>query len=132
MTSPKPPSVIRLSMGERNQLLTLKRRTNAPTWAVLCRFAFTASLAERRPPAAQVLPGDGLEIAWHTFAGRYEELYWGLLVERVRRDGLPLDEPTLHQQLRAHLHRGIGLLIADRRIHDSAGLLRSVLGEARP
>ena len=126
----KAPSTVRLSAAERGQLLMLKRRTGALTWAVLCRFALTASLAERDAVHPYPLPSDGLEIEWTTLGGRHHELYWAALVERMRRDGVELDESTAVQHLRAHLHRGIGLLVTDRRVQNQAGLLRTVLGGA--
>jgi DNA sulfur modification protein DndE len=127
-----PPS-IRLSQTAKDQLIRLKRLTSAPYWYTLCRFAFTASLAEASPPAPARIPTDSnIEIEWKTFGGQFHELYWALLVERVRRDQLPTDEETLAQQLRLHIHRGIGLLTADREIKDPAGLFRRLVRGGPP
>jgi DNA sulfur modification protein DndE len=127
-----PPS-IRLSQTAKDQLIRLKRLTGAPYWNTLCRFALTASFAETSPPATAKIPADSnIEIEWKTFGGQYHELYWALLVERVRRDGLPVDEETLALQLRLHVHRGLGLLTADREIKDPAGLFRRLVRGGSP
>ena len=63
-------------------------------------------------------------MSWRTFGGDLGDTYWGLLQTRCHQDGLPLDEDTLAQQFRLHLHRGIGYLVGDPRVVDVAGLAR--------
>ena len=61
-------------------------------------------------------------VTWATSSGH-------LLRLRCHNDGLPLDEETLAQQFRLHLHRGIGYLVGDPRVSDVAGLASVGLSE---
>ena len=119
-----PVERILLSQQARDQLVRLKRFTKLPHWNSLCRWAFCASLAEEAPPPNAKIPADSsVEMSWHTFAGPYHEVYWALLKERCRRDGLAIEDKTLAEQFRLHLHRGIGYLTGDRRVRSIEGLL---------
>jgi DNA sulfur modification protein DndE len=69
-------------------------------------------------------------MTWKVFGGTYEELYLGLLKERCRRDGLGTSEEVLATQFRLHLHRGIGILAADKRLRTIADLVRRAVGTA--
>lgn len=114
---------IRLSQAARDQLVTLKRRTGITQWNVLCRWALCRSLAEPAPPPTVKLVLDSnVEMTWRVFAGEYGDEYWALLRARCNADGLPLDDDTVAQQFRLHLHRGIGYLVGDPRVTDVAGL----------
>lgn len=120
-----PIEHVRVSQSARDQLITLKRRTGVTQWNVLCRWALCRSLAEPSPPPAVKLSLDSnVEMSWRTFGGDLGDTYWGLLQMRCHQDGLPLDEDTLAQQFRLHLHRGIGYLVGDPRLTDVAGLAR--------
>jgi DNA sulfur modification protein DndE len=66
---------------------------------------------------------------WRTFSGDLGDVLWALLRQRCHNDGLPLDEETLAQQFRLHLHRGIGYLVGDSRVSDVAGLASVGLSE---
>jgi DNA sulfur modification protein DndE len=119
-----PVDHIRLSRTGRDQLVTLKRRTGIAHWNVLCRWALCRSLAEPSAPPAAKLPSDGnVEMTWRVFAGNHGDELWALLRQRCHQEGLALDEETLGQQFRLHLHRGIGYLIGDPRLTNIAGLL---------
>lgn len=121
---------IRVSQTARDQLITLKRRTGITHWNVLCRWAFCRSLAEPAPPPAVKLTLDSnVEMNWRTFGGDTGDVLWALLRYRVKQDGLPLDNETLAQQFRLHLHRGIGYLVGDPRVTNVAGLAAVGLGE---
>jgi len=114
---------IRLSKTARDHLVTLKRRTGIANWNILCRWAFCRSLAEPAPPPAEKLILDSnVEMTWRVFAGDLGDVLWALLRYRCHQDGLPLDQETLTQQFRLHLHRGIGYLVGDPRVTDVAGL----------
>ena len=116
---------VRIDEQGREQLIRLKRHTGIETWNVLCRWAFCASLAEKTRPPLRLFSGEpAIEIAWRVFGGVHHEIYLGLLKQRCLNDGLSLDEPTLHEQFRLHLHRGLGYLAADRSIRSVAGLAR--------
>lgn len=121
---------IRLSQTARDQLVTLKRRTGIAHWNVLCRWAFSRSLAEPAPPPATKLVLDSsVEMSWRVFAGDHGDLYWALLRFRCHADGLELDEETLTNQFRLHLHRGIGYLVGDPRVTSVTGLASLALEE---
>ncbi|MGV0618080.1 DNA sulfur modification protein DndE [Mycolicibacterium elephantis] len=114
---------IRLSQTARDQLITLKRRTGIGNWNILCRWALCRSLAEPAPPPSIQLSFDSsVEMSWKVFAGEYGEIYWGLMRYRCHVDGLPLDDETIANQFRLHLHRGIGYLVGDPRVTDVGGL----------
>ena len=121
---------IRLTQTARDQLITLKRRTGIAQWNVLSRWALCRSLAEPAPPPAVKLVLDSnVEMTWRVFAGEHGDELWALLRYRCHEDGLSLDEETLGQQFRLHLHRGVGYLVGDPRVTDIAGLLSLGLGE---
>ncbi|MFE9788917.1 DNA sulfur modification protein DndE [Nocardia salmonicida] len=123
-----PIENIRLSKQGRDQLITLRRRTGIEHWNTLCRWALCRSLAEPAPPPMAKIPADSnLEMSWRTFAGSHGALYWALLRHRCHTDGLPLDEETLAQQFRLHLHRGIGYLIGDRHVRNIADLVATTM-----
>lgn len=117
---------IKLSERARSQLITLKRRTGIKNWNVLCRWAFCLSLAESSVPPEEVIPADSsVEMTWKTFAGRHENVYWGLLIARARRDSVVLDDATLNHCFRLHLHRGISYLLnrVSNNVGDLVGLV---------
>lgn len=115
---------IRLSERAKDQLVRLKRPTGIPHWNVLCRWAFCLSVADPSPPTPAKIPADSsVEMTWKVFGGPYEELYFGLLKERCRRDKLGLSDEVLATQFRLHLHRGIGILAADKRLKNIADLV---------
>lgn len=122
---------IRLSQSARDQLITLKRRTGIAHWNVLCRWALCRSLAEpARPPSVKLTLDSNVEMNWRTFSGDMGDVLWGLIRLRCHVDGLGLDEETLAQQFRLHLHRGIGYLVGDPRVKDVAGLASVGLSES--
>lgn len=115
---------IRLATTARDQLVTLKRRTGIMQWNVLCRWALCRSLAEPAPPpAAKLVFDSNVEMTWRVFAGEHGEELLALVRYRCHVDGLPIDEGTVGQQLRLHLHRGIGYLVGDPRVTNIAGLV---------
>jgi DNA sulfur modification protein DndE len=122
---------IRLTQSARDQLITLKRRTGISQWNVLCRWAFCRSLAESAvPPSVKLVLDSNVEMTWRVFAGDHGDELWALLRYRCHRDGLPLDDETLAQQFRLHLHRGVGYLVGDPRVTDIAGLASLALAES--
>ena len=120
-----PVSTIRLSVTAREQLITLKRHTGIRQWNVLCRWAFTTSLAELSMPPRQLHPADSnVEMTWKVFGGTHEAVYAALLVERCIADGLPVTEEVLAEQFRLHLHRGIAYLVGSRESRSIEGLVQ--------
>ena len=125
-----PLEHVRLSQTARDQLVTLKRRTKIEHWNVLCRWALCRSLAEPTvPPAIRLVTDSSVEMTWKVFAGSHGETLWALMRYRCHRDGPPLDEDTVANYLRLHLHRGIGYLIGDTRSSDIGGLVKLALTE---
>ena len=120
-----PVSTIRLSVTAREQLITLKRHPGIRQWNVLCRWAFTTSLAELSMPPRQVHPADSnVEMTWKVFGGTHEAVYAALLIERCIADGLPVTEEVLAEQFRLHLHRGIAYLVGSRESRSIEGLVQ--------
>jgi len=119
---------VKVSEKAKTQLITLKRRTGIPNWNVLCRWAFCQSLAEAScPPEENIVSDSSIEMSWKTFAGGREELYWGLLVLRAKRDGISLEKENLAKYFKLHLHRGIAYLNGSTSVKNIEGLARLVL-----
>jgi DNA sulfur modification protein DndE len=69
-------------------------------------------------------------MSWKVFAGAAEDIYWGLLVVRAKRDGIPLERDTLNNYFRLHLHRGISYLNGNATLRGIADLARLAHGGA--
>lgn len=109
-----PLERIKLSQSAKDQLVKLKRVTKIDQWNILCRWALCRSLAEPSPPSPIAIPTDSnLEMTWQVFGGSIADLLLIALKQRCHTDGLTIDQETLAQQLRLHLHRGIGYLAGD-------------------
>ena len=119
---------VRISEGARDQLITLKRYTGIKNWNTLCRWALCVSLREESPPPVHPIVTDSsVEMTWRVFGGADADLYWALLKQRCRRDGLGSDDETLATQFKLHLHRGIGYLMGDRALRSIGALLEKAL-----
>ncbi len=102
---------IRLTAAARNQLISLKRKTNIEHYNALCRHAFCLSIANPSvPPLEDFSFSGGIDIDWRVFTGGHEALYLNILLLRMERDGIRLDEVTVRQMLAQHLHRGLSYL----------------------
>lgn len=122
---------VRLSEKGRIQLTNLKRKTGIQNWNVLCRWAFCLSLAEKSVPPEETIPSDSsVEMTWKTFTGGREEIYWGLLLVRARRDGIPMEREALGKYFRLHLHRGISYLNGSASLRKIDDLARLALARA--
>ncbi len=101
---------IKLSEKERQQLITLKRKTKIENWNVLCRWALCLSLAEKSiPPHEELASDSSLEMTWKTFSGGKEEVYLALLRTRAHIDKVDISGDELGF-FRIHLNRGISFL----------------------
>jgi len=70
-------------------------------------------LAEGTPPSPIQNPADSnVEMTWKIFGGEYTDVYLAVLKQRMRNDGFPIDNETIQQQFRLHVHRGLGYLSA--------------------
>jgi DNA sulfur modification protein DndE len=114
-----------LSQRAREQLVQLKRKTGIKHWNVLCRWALATSLADSSKVSSKAHPSDSnVEMTWRTFAGDHDEVYLALLAARCERDGFRDDAAGILRLLRAHIHRGIGVLASRRDITDVRALFR--------
>ena len=112
--------------------MKLKRVTGIQHWNVLCRWAFSTSLAEPTMPSPVKIPADStVEMTWRVFGGAYEEIYAALLRQRCQLDGLGTSDEVLTAQFRLHLHRGLAYLAADRGLRSIADLLKRAIAEPK-
>ena len=51
-------------------------------------------------------------MTWKIFGGEYTDVYLAVLKQRMRNDDFPIDNETIQQQFRLHVHRGLGYLSA--------------------
>lgn len=115
---------IRISQQAKAQLIKLKRFTGIENWNVLCRWGYCMSLAEPGVPLNKKIPSDSnVEMSWRVFGGQNADLYMELLKIRLFQDGIPIDNETLNQQFRLHLHRGIAYLAAHKELRNINDLI---------
>lgn len=113
----KPPvETVRVSRQGRDQLIKLKRMTGIENWNSLSRLALIASLSEKTvPPQLEHLEYEGgVEMSWKVFAGEYADMLAICLHLRGLQDGLSVTAEDGALTLKAHLHRGLGYLVAER------------------
>ena len=107
--------VIRLGPATKIRLTTLKRRTGIENWNVLCRWAFSLSIADPEPVTHRYDEhGNAVEMTWKTFSGEQDWLYSALLQQRAEIDKDVYESGSLGSLLRCHIARGIGRLVAVR------------------
>ena len=106
---------VRITEGDADLLVRLKRSTGIKNWNVLCRWAFCLSLRDSDRP--QVDPRgswSSIEMTWKVFGGAYATVYWAALRQRFFEDRKDSDdslsEQDLEREFYRHLHRGIGHL----------------------
>ncbi|ECD0982509.1 DNA sulfur modification protein DndE, partial [Salmonella enterica subsp. enterica serovar Newport] len=99
---------IRLSEKQKQQLITLKRKTGIENWNVLCRWALCISLAEPTIPPKENIPSDSnVEMTWRTFAGSEYRVYESIVLFRSKKDMMDYDIITF---LKLHISRGLNIL----------------------
>jgi len=109
-----PIERFRLSEAAKEQLIRLKRSTKIEQWNILCRWALCRSLAEPSLPSPVSDPKKGgIELTWRVFGGELSDVLLMALKQRCHEDGLATDRPTLVEQFRLHVHRGIGYLVGE-------------------
>jgi DNA sulfur modification protein DndE len=102
---------IRLTAAAKNQLIALKRKTGIEHYNALCRHAFCLSLANPSVPPREAFNfNGGIDIDWRTFTGGHEALYLNLLLLRLHKDNLDINETIFRQMLAQHLHRGLSYM----------------------
>ena len=110
---------VRISEHAKDQLIRLKRVTGIKNWNTLCRWAFCLSLNEDAPLDGSVdeLSSDsGIEMRWDVFGGEKANVYEALLAYECFKKYKTVDEKSLARLVRAHIHRGIDMLVNTYRI----------------
>jgi len=98
---------IRLSEKQKQQLITLKRKTGIENWNVLCRWALCMSLADPTVPPKEDIPSDSnIEMTWKTFGGEFSHVYEAALKINQKKQGI---NTPLNELLKQHLSRGLHL-----------------------
>ena len=106
---------IKLSAADRNQLVTLKRRTGIEHNNAICRHALCLSLANpTEPPHETFSFHGGLEIDWRTLTGGQDALYYNLLVVRLLSEGKRVSDDAVRETFLLHVHRGLSYLVGRR------------------
>ena len=106
-----------LSQKSKDQLLKVRRATGIQNWNILCRWSFCLSLKDvSAPPVEEHWGEHAIEMTWKVFGGQDHDIYFALLKNRCQKEQLPLDKESLTQQLRAHLHRGIGHIANNKQL----------------
>jgi DNA sulfur modification protein DndE len=95
---------MKLSSKSQNLLGRLKSRTGL-TPNLLARFALCLSIKEKSAPIIDQYDKDGSEIEPGILFGEYEDLYMGLMKNRLKKDGI--DEFELNDMTRCHINRGV-------------------------
>ena len=102
---------VKVSDKARQQLINIKKRTGIQNWNVICRWAFTASLAEDSKVLDEnIIANSPVEMTWKTFTGGHEKLYLALLITKAKNDKWATDDEALNTYFKLHLHRGISYL----------------------
>jgi DNA sulfur modification protein DndE len=118
---------VRISEKDKTFLVMLKRKTGIANWNVLCRWAFCVSLSEPSiPPKEKVQSDSSIEMSWKIFAGQHAEVYFALLVQRCKKDGLTLSANVLNEQFKIHIHRGITFLANNPRLTNISRLFKKL------
>ena len=77
---------VKVSDKARQQLINIKKRTGIQNWNVICRWAFTASLAENSKVLDEnIIANSAVEMTWKTFTGGHEKLYIALLLTKAKK-----------------------------------------------
>ncbi|UEM40858.1 DNA sulfur modification protein DndE [Pectobacterium aquaticum] len=101
--------IIRLSEKQKQQLITLKRKTGIENWNVLCRWALCKSLADPTIPPKEDIPSDSnVEMTWRTFAGNEHKIYESLVLFRSRKD---MANNSVQNFVKLHISRGLNSLL---------------------
>ena len=104
-------------MSYRSQVLLgqIKTKTGL-TPNITGRFAISLSLHDPSVPNPDEFDEKGSEIHPQVLFGEYEEIFKALIIQRMKKDQLPLEQQMLNKMTRAHLNRGTIALFA--RLHD--------------
>lgn len=103
---------IKFETRASNNLTALKGRTGI-TPNLLCRIGFCVSIEDLSLLDPDEFPGDSNRIIdRHVLLGPYDAIFVAMMKERLFQDGLdPQNGELLGKHFRAHVHRGIHLLM---------------------
>jgi DNA sulfur modification protein DndE len=102
---------VKVSDKGRQQLINIKKRTGIQNWNVICRWAFTTSLAEDSKVLDEnIIANSAVEMTWKTFSGGHEKLYMALLLSKAKKDNWDTGHEAVNIYFKLHLHRGISYL----------------------
>lgn len=100
-----------MSFRSQSLLGTMKARTGL-TPNILGRFSICLSLKDPSIPNADEFDEKGSEIHPSVLFGEYEDVFRALLMQRLKNDGIPLENEMINRMLRAHFNRGTIALFA--------------------
>lgn len=106
--------IIRLSEKQKQQLITLKRKTGIENWNVLCRWALCKSLADPAVPPKEDIPSDSnIEMTWRTFAGEQHEIYKAICIMAFKKQNI---QSSLLLFLKCHISRGLSYILKENNL----------------
>lgn len=106
---------LKMSYRSQNLLGQIKTRTGL-TPNITGRFAICLSLKDPSVPNPEEFDEKGSEIHPSVLFAEYEDVFRALMIQRLKKDNLPMDSQMLNKMFRAHYNRGTIALFA--RIHD--------------
>jgi DNA sulfur modification protein DndE len=117
---------IKFNVRASTDLKALKGRTGV-TPNLLCRIGFCMSVEDVTKLDIDAFPPDSDRIIErHVLLGPYDALFVAMMKERAYQDGLDIrDEDLLGRHFRAHVHRGVSLLM--KRIRNLSDLSRVIV-----
>lgn len=119
--------IIRISQRAKEQLIQLKRQTGITQWNVLCRWALCLSLADPTPIGDFDDAADSnVEMRWEVFAGEYEKVFLGLIIERIYVECLDCGKKNITKFIRQHIHRGVNCFVSFKKDESICSLFREL------
>ena len=82
------------------------------------------------PPDKKPATDSSIDINWKTFSGDKSAIYYALLLDRCKKEGMEIKTENLTWLLRKHLVRGVGYLTARRQLKSIDGLVVIACDEA--
>lgn len=123
-------SSVTLSGKSSNLLGKLKGRTGLRP-NLLARFAICISIKEKSVPNPSEYDKEGSSIEPAILFGEYEQLYMGLMKNRLKKEGMQdseLNDSKINEMTRCHINRGVVSLFS--RI-DNLGDFYDLIDEGR-
>lgn len=119
---------IRLHRAAKAHLATLKERAGLRRDDVVCQWALSVSLSTPElPKIRRPQPGD-VDVDWHGEHTALADVYAALVERHAQRGGVDPSPDQLWEYLRAHLQRGLELLV--ERTDDVIGRPEELLAAA--